>query len=40
MKMEDDMEMMELWIENVQGWDEMKASHEDSLSMQMSRMID
>ena len=40
MKMEDDMEMMELWIENVQGWDEMKASHKDSLSMQMSRMID
>ena len=40
MKMEDDMELIELRIENVQGQDEMRASHKDSPSMQKSKMID
>ena len=40
MKMEDDMELMELWIENVQGWDEMRASHMDLLSVQKSVEIE
>ena len=29
MKMDDDMELMELWIENVRGWEEMRVSHKD-----------
>ena len=29
MKMDDEMELMELWIENVQGWEEMRVSHKD-----------
>ena len=29
MKMDDDMELMELWIENVQGSEEMRVSHKD-----------
>ena len=36
MKMEDDMEVMKLWIENVQEWDEMRALHKDLLSVQKS----
>ena len=36
MKMEGDMEVMELWIENVQEWDEMRALHKDLLSVQKS----
>ena len=40
MKMEDDMEFMELWIENVRGWDEMRASHKDLLSVQKSMEIE
>ena len=36
MKMEDDMEVMKLWIENVQEWDEMRALHKDLLSVQNS----
>ena len=36
MKMEGDMEVMELWIENVQEWDEMRALHKDPLSVQKS----
>ena len=34
MKMEDEMELMELWMENVRGWDEMRASYKDLLSVQ------
>ena len=33
MEMEDDMEFMEFWIENVRGWDEMRTSHKDLLSV-------
>ena len=40
MKMEDDMELMELWIENVRGWDEMRASHKGLLSVQKSMEIE
>ena len=40
MKMEDDMELMELWIESVQGLDEMRASHRDLLSVQKSMEIE
>ena len=36
MKMEDDMELMELWIENVWGLDEMRASRKELLSVQKS----
>ena len=39
-KMEDDIELMELWIENVQGFNEMWASHKDLLSMQKSMEIE
>ena len=38
--MEDEMELMELWIENVLGWDEMRASHKDLLSVQKSMEIE
>ena len=38
--MEDEMEFMELWIENVLRWDEMRASHKDLLSVQKSMEID
>ena len=34
------MELMELWIENVLGWDEMRASHKDLLSVQKSMEIE
>ena len=34
MKMEDDMELIEWWIEKVQAFDEMRASHKDFLCMQ------
>ena len=27
------MELMELWMENVRGWDEMRASHKDLQSV-------
>ena len=40
MKMENDMELMELWIDNVRGWDEMRASHKDLLSVQKSMEIE
>ena len=33
MKMEDKMESMELWIEEVWGFDDMRASHKDLLSV-------
>ena len=34
------MELMELWIENVQGLDEMRASNKNLLSGQKSREIE
>ena len=40
MKMEDDMELMELWIESVQGLDEVRTSHRDLLSVQKSMEIE
>ena len=40
MKMEEDMELMELWTENFWGWDEMRASHKDLLSVQKSMEIE
>ena len=40
MKMEDDVELMELWIENVRGWNEVRASHKDLLSVQKSMEIE
>ena len=36
MKMEDKMELMELRIKEVRGFDEMRASHNDLLSVQKS----
>ena len=39
-KMEDEMELMELWIEDVLGWDEMRVSHKNLLSVQKSREIE
>ena len=38
-KIEDEMELMELWMENVQGWDEMRASQKDLLPVQKSTVI-
>ena len=38
MKMEEEMESMELWIEEVQGFDDTRASHKDLLSVQ-KRMV-
>ena len=38
--MEDDIELMELWIENVRGWDEMRASRKDVLSVHKSMEIE
>ena len=40
MKMEDEMELMESWMEDVQGWDEMKASHKDLLFVQKNMVIE
>ena len=40
MKMEDDIELMELWMENVRGWDEIRTSHRDLLSVQKSMEIE
>ena len=40
MKMEDEMELMELWIENVRGWDEMRALHKELLSVQKSMEVE
>ena len=37
---EDEMELMELWMENVREWDEMRASHKDLLSLQKSTVIE
>ena len=38
-KIEDEVELMELWMENVGRWDEMRASHKDLLSVQKSMVI-
>ena len=40
MKMEGRMELIELWMENVLGWDEMRASHKNLLSVQKSTVIE
>ena len=40
MRLEGKMELMKLWMEGVRGWDEMKASHKDLLSVQMSMVIE
>ena len=40
MKMEDYIELMEFWIEEVWGFDEMRASHNDLLSMQKRMEIE
>ena len=34
MKIENDMELRELWIEEVRGFDKMRASHNDLISVQ------
>ena len=39
-RIEDEMELMELWMDNVRGWDEMRASHKDLLSLQKSTVIE
>ena len=38
--MEDKIKLMELWIEDVQGFDEMSASYNDLLSVQKRREIE
>ena len=40
MKMEDYIESVEFWIEEVWGFDEMRASHNDLLSMQKRMEIE
>ena len=40
MKMEDKMELIELWTEDVRGWDEMRASRKDLLSVKKSTVIE
>ena len=40
MKMEDEMKLLELWMENVRGWDEMRASNKGLLSVQKSMVIE
>ena len=40
MKMEEEMELMELWIEEVPRFDDMRASHKDLLSVQKRMLID
>ena len=40
MKMEDDMELMELWIKNIRGCDEMRTSYDDLLSVQNSMEVE
>ena len=39
-RIEGEMELMELWLDNVRGWDEMRASHKDLLSLQKSTVIE
>ena len=38
--MGDDIELMKVWIENIRGWDETRASHKDLLSVQKSMEIE
>ena len=33
------MELMELWVENVEGWNEMRASHKELRSVPKSMEI-
>ena len=40
MKMEDGIELMELWIERVRRPDDMRASHKDLLSVQKRMVIE
>ena len=40
MKMEEEMELMELWIEEVRVFNDMRASHKDLLSMQKRMLIE
>ena len=39
-KIEDEIELMELWMENVRGWDKMRASHKDLLSVQKRTVVE
>ena len=39
-KIEEEMELMELWMEKVRGWDETRASRKDLLSVQKSMVIE
>lgn len=39
MKMEEEMELMEVWIGEVQGYDDMSGSHKDLLSVQKRMVI-
>ena len=39
-KIEEEMELMELWMEKVRGWDETRTSHKDLLSVQKSMVIE
>ena len=39
-KIEDEMELMELWMENVRGCDDMRASHKNLLYVQKSTVIE
>ena len=39
-KIEDEMEFMEFWMENVRGCDEMRDSYKDLLSVQKSTVIE
>ena len=40
MKMEEEMELTEVWIEEVRWFDDMRASHNDLLSVQKSMVIE
>ena len=40
MKMEEEIELMELWIEEVRGFDDMTASHKDLLSVQKRMVVE
>ena len=40
MKMEEKMELMEVWIEEARGFDDMRASHKDFLSVQKRMVIE
>ena len=39
-KIEDEIELMELWMENVRGWDKMRASRKDLLSVQKRTVVE